>query len=275
MTSNLLENYKILQFKYNDASTCVRHIFYKQHTIRAIQESKPSDKTVFCANIPPWMDSDVIKMFFEKYGKIENVFMEFEPSTGEPSKPSDKYFPDERDPYKTGNGFKFAYIVFERSSSVRSCMNSADADAVYTICTQEKPVVTGIKKYIQEYNNQIVEKEVLLGEVQEYMKTFDDNVNKKAEEDDNAEIPDEDGWVTVTGSSKKSAKEKQKEQIEVKKQRKTPGRAMKKKGRELKNFYSHQIKDEKINRIRELRAKFEEDKAKIAKMKADRKFKPF
>ena len=52
-------------------------------------------------------------------------------------------------------------------------------------------------------------------------------------------------------------------------------RKKKKKQTVLKNFYAHQMKDEKIHHIQDLRKKFEEDKQKIAKMKADRKFRPF
>ena len=43
----------------------------------------------------------------------------------------------------------------------------------------------------------------------------------------------------------------------------------------IRGFYSHQIKEDKMNNIRALREKFEEDKQKIAKMKQERKFRPF
>ena len=69
----------------------------------------------------------------------------------------------------------------------------------------------------------------------------------------------------------KAKKSDELNQVRGKKNRKKK----KKKTTELKNFYAHQIKDEKINHIKELRQKFEEDKAKVAKMKADRKFRPF
>ncbi len=52
-------------------------------------------------------------------------------------------------------------------------------------------------------------------------------------------------------------------------------RLKKKKGKELQHFYSHQLKDDKIAKIRELREKFEQDKLKISQMKAERKFRPF
>jgi ribosomal RNA-processing protein 7 len=44
---------------------------------------------------------------------------------------------------------------------------------------------------------------------------------------------------------------------------------------ELKNFYSFQQRQEKQNTLLRLREQFEEDKRKIAELKAQRKFKPF
>lgn len=53
------------------------------------------------------------------------------------------------------------------------------------------------------------------------------------------------------------------------------GRKKKKKTLELKNFYRHQIREAKREQLAKLREKFEEDKARIDRMKAARKFKPF
>lgn len=50
---------------------------------------------------------------------------------------------------------------------------------------------------------------------------------------------------------------------------------VKRKNKELQNFYRHQIREEKREKLITLRKKFEEDKQKIAKMIAQRKFKPF
>lgn len=47
------------------------------------------------------------------------------------------------------------------------------------------------------------------------------------------------------------------------------------KEKELKNFYRFQMREDKQSKLVELRKKFEEDKARVAKMKANRSFKPF
>lgn len=50
---------------------------------------------------------------------------------------------------------------------------------------------------------------------------------------------------------------------------------MKKNEKELTNFYKFQIREQKQNKLFDLRKKFDEDREKVAQMKAGRKFKPF
>jgi ribosomal RNA-processing protein 7 len=50
---------------------------------------------------------------------------------------------------------------------------------------------------------------------------------------------------------------------------------VRRKEKELHNFYRHQVREDKREKLVNLRQKFEEDKAKIAQLKAQRKFKPF
>lgn len=51
-------------------------------------------------------------------------------------------------------------------------------------------------------------------------------------------------------------------------------RRKKKQPLELKNFYRHQIREAKQEQLKKLRARFEDDKARIEKMKRIRKFRP-
>jgi ribosomal RNA-processing protein 7 len=80
---------------------------------------------------------------------------------------------------------------------------------------------------------------------------------------------DEDGFMLVKHRKKKR-------RTETPKRGKMEKRArLKKKGGELKNFYRYQMREEKREKLADLRKKFEEDKIKIASMKLARKFKPF
>ncbi len=72
--------------------------------------------------------------------------------------------------------------------------------------------------------------------------------------------PDEEGWVTVT--------RKRPLQPHMPPQRR-------KKKKKLVNFYSFQQRETQREHIANLRRRFEEDKQRVAEMKARRKFKPF
>ena len=49
----------------------------------------------------------------------------------------------------------------------------------------------------------------------------------------------------------------------------------KKKSTELANFYRFQMRQDKHNKLEDLRKKFEHDREKVAILKSKRKFKPF
>ena len=48
----------------------------------------------------------------------------------------------------------------------------------------------------------------------------------------------------------------------------------KRKRKELENFYKYQVKEGKLRKLDELKAKFEVDKKKQLEMKQERKFRP-
>lgn len=83
---------------------------------------------------------------------------------------------------------------------------------------------------------------------------------------------DDDGFQLVKPRKKRTRTE------ELPRRGSGEKRLRKKKGtggsKELKNFYHFQQKEASQKKIFELRKKFEEDKAKVAAMKAARKFKP-
>ena len=102
------------------------------------------------------------------------------------------------------------------------------------------------------------------------MKDHDEKVAREKVEMDEMGQPDDEGWITVTKQDKKKGKKMRDDDKDKDKK----GRRKKKK-QHLQNFYAFQVKEDKLNRIQELRKKFEEDKKKIAKMKTERKFRPF
>jgi len=269
--ANLVEGFRILHVKFREDCKTAHDVFFKPHSVRSEEVKKPSDRTIFAANIPPWATVDSVKRIFQPNGPIEAVYFQNEPSVGSPPEPSDPHFPDHDDPYRVGYGFKYAYIVFARPSGQLNAMTKMDVSFPRCCSTKEHPIALGVKKWVNEYNSGIVKESTLQESVDKYMKEYDTKVSKEKQEEEELGEPDEDGWVTVTKAAKKPAAPVKKEsETSVRKNGKK-----KKKKSELKNFYTFQMKDEKLNRIQELRRKFEEDKKKITKMKMERKFRPF
>ena len=90
------------------------------------------------------------------------------------------------------------------------------------------------------------------------------------------EAGDDDGWITVSRHTSK--KSKPLGNASSKGQAKIKAKDSKRRHRkELLNFYKFQTREKKLDRLNELKDRFEADKIKQAKMKQDRqdrKFRP-
>ena len=90
------------------------------------------------------------------------------------------------------------------------------------------------------------------------------------------EAGDDDGWITVSRHTSK--KTKPLGNLSAKGQAKIKAKDTKRRHRkELVNFYKFQTREKKLDRLKELKDKFEADKIKRTKMKQDRqdrKFRP-
>jgi ribosomal RNA-processing protein 7 len=94
----------------------------------------------------------------------------------------------------------------------------------------------------------------------------------KLARDKAATLPDEDGFITVHRKRKRpTTAEEEREAYANHKKKRTRG---KKRQTELKHFYRFQIREEKRERLAELRQNFEQDKARVQRMKQQRKFRP-
>lgn len=123
--------------------------------------------------------------------------------------------------------------------------------------------ITNIQKYINKYENEHTPFKKYQSEIENALiecAKREEQINDERKKQEQKDI--EEGWTVV-------------------KKRKTntdddlPKKNKKKKKTELKNFYRFQFREEKRNRLAQLREQFEKDKEKIRKMKEQRKFKPF
>lgn len=82
-------------------------------------------------------------------------------------------------------------------------------------------------------------------------------------------------YVLLFLSNSKKRKLSQTGDVEGNRGNKSRNRNKHKKPAELSNFYRFQMRQDKQNKLEDLRIKFEKDRQKVAMLKTNRKFKPF
>lgn len=247
MTSKEVINFKVLPLQFASNSTSYHTLFIKEHFARMNDDSKPLGQTLFLLNIPPYVTKENLKTLFASFGNIQEVI-----------------FDDSEDNFTKNDGFKKGFIVFKTRDALIKALNVSKLNV---LSTKENSLKIGIEKWIEEYNDSIKSHEELQSEINEFMENFNENgkMHKSNITDDN------DGWTVVTKAGRKaglSRKESVQNNLDVKNIKKT-------KKKELKNFYTFQIRETQMKNIAELRKNYEEAKNKVKLMKAARKFKPY
>ncbi|KAK7491849.1 hypothetical protein BaRGS_00016868 [Batillaria attramentaria] len=262
-----IQGFTVVPVRFDASCQSQHYLYTKKHTTRETDEVKPREKTLFVLNVPPYATEGSLRQAFSCCGKVMKVYLHDKPTKGEPPVETSQFFPE----HATPKGFKVAYIVFKRSDSVQKALTLPYSKPLL-LSTAENPVVTGIEKWKQHYLDQTTDVAEMKKEVTRFMEEYDKKVEeeqKQAKEMDG--VPDDDGWITVT----RVGKNKGAPRTEAEEKRVTIKDRKKRKEKELVNFYSFQIRESKKQHIVELRKKFEEDKQRIAMMKAARKFRPY
>lgn len=170
--------------------------------------------------------------------------------------------------------FHDALVVFKNALGGDK-LAAREKDDPFVLQSDKRKPVTGIRQLISDYSSDIItDWNHFQKDIDDFMVVYD---AKKATEDERlkemGEEADEDGWVTVTAKSKKGAKKRGNNNNNNERARARAKAGAKNK--ELLNFYKFQKKEKKEDLIQSLREKFEEDKKRVATMRAERKFKPY
>ncbi|KAG7216213.1 hypothetical protein INR49_029062 [Caranx melampygus] len=257
--------------QFNSDSATQHKVYVKEHRVRAEKSShRPMDRTLFVLNIPPYCPEAVVRELFSQFGSVQSVELRDYPGSSQESGPKlSKYFrPAEK------KGFKVGYIVFHKSSSI----NAAKAhphNVPLVVSTEQHPVKTGVQKWIQQYTDSFVQPDKLQQIVDSFMANYDKRKEEEAErqkKEAEEQQEDEEGWVKVTKGHKGA---KARPHSEAANQKTLQKEMRKKKRKELMNFYTWQHRNTQKEHIAELRKKFEEDKQRIALLRAQRKFRPY
>ncbi|XP_070704465.1 ribosomal RNA-processing protein 7 homolog A [Pempheris klunzingeri] len=263
--------FTVLPLQFSSDSVAQHKLYVKEHKVRAEKSShRPLDRTLFVLNIPPYCSQDVVKDLFSQFGSVQSVEIRDHPGSSQDSGPmlSKLFKPAEK------RGFKVGYIVFQNSSSVAAA-KSHPHDVPLVVCTEQRPVRTGVHKWIQQYTQSFIRSDKLQQLVDSFMGGYDKRKEEEAErqrKEAEQEQEDEEGWVKVTRGPKGA---KARPHSEKANKRTLQKEIQKKKRKELMNFYTWQHRNTQKEHIAELRKKFEEDKQRIALLRAQRKFRPY
>jgi len=262
--------FKVLPVQFSAESASVHCLYYKQHAVRATIPEKPTDRTLFVVNVPPYMDEASMKRLFKDCGKMRRVFFHKRPTPGVPEEDKSRFFPT-AEPIQ---GYKVAYCVFTRPEALQTALalDLTRDSPPRLLSTDKHPFHAGVVRWQMEYNESVVDEAALKVEVDEYMASHDQRVTEEirlAREREGQ--PDADGWITVTRHGKRPVARR----TEGLDQRLKEKMKRKRAKQQMVNLYNFQIKDTKMAQLTKLREKFEEDKQKIGRMRAERKFKPY
>nr|XP_039267916.1 ribosomal RNA-processing protein 7 homolog A-like [Styela clava] len=272
-----------IRIKFDDTTTCVHDLLYKENKTRTEDINKPKNRTLLVTNVPPYCTEGNLRRYFSKFGEVENVTLERKLGndvSGLVSKTIlDKPTIDDLKFFQScdaTHGFCYAFVVFKDTESLTNSLRGAgkpiNKQTVFVLSNKEKPVAVGMKKWVRQYIKRFPNKSLLQNNIDKYMENYDTALQKATEKEENAaEEADEDGWVKVTRKGKNPVIARtEANQLKAKAKEK-----MRRKRKDLLNSYSYQIRESKREKIAELRKKFEEDKERVQQMRDSRRFRPF
>ncbi|XP_071524194.1 ribosomal RNA-processing protein 7 homolog A-like [Panulirus ornatus] len=166
-TVSSVHGFQVVGLIFSEKSKGVHQLLWKKHSGRLYNKSKPPDRTLFIVNVPPYCTKDAFQRLFAEFGKVENVYFHKKPSSSPPEQEKYPHFSSMVPVF----GFKVAYVVFKHSSAIKKAM-SVPPSTVLVLSTKEHPVLTGMQKWQQEYNKELVSRTALSGEIKSLMSEY-------------------------------------------------------------------------------------------------------
>ena len=136
---------KIIKLKYDLTYDAYREVLFCEHKTEKPCPEKPLKRTLFLSKVPPWANECGLKRVFACNGSVQKVFLSKKASSGLTDEDSRDYSGVDRFlwPAKDTSGFKFAYVVYEKPSSVTKALHTMDLSRPYILSDDENPTLTG------------------------------------------------------------------------------------------------------------------------------------
>ncbi|KAF9461978.1 ribosomal RNA-processing protein 7-domain-containing protein [Collybia nuda] len=298
---------------YSPSST--HYIYVRPHsgTKKSPQKTLPDGRTLFLVNLPPDATERELVLLFKSYGTVERVIFDLdavelhheeqssdeemedvtkvaEGEAGAEDKPRKrrKVAKDETPkviPLPSSNirtlrqSGRSAHLIFLDASSLDRAMASASKPRAWPTSSGEP---SGISHYMALYDSLRPPLDVVQAHADSTMELYEYELQKtkqKSKFRKGEAIVDEDGFTLVTrggaygqtlGGGVGVASKRFQQNGQTKR-----NRGKKKEAQEKEGFYGFQKAEKQRNKLMELKKGWEEDKAKVEKLKASRRFKPY
>ncbi|KAL6071254.1 Ribosomal RNA-processing protein 7 A [Balamuthia mandrillaris] len=226
-----------------------------------------ADRTLLIQNPIYDCTAEDLERIFSRCGKIRSIAFKSKPQPG--SKRLKAELALDLDPLSD----IYVHLVFEEVESVAVAL-ATDWASLSSQLTEQGDQ-RGVEKWISDYHKARPDPAKVQAQVDAFMFEFDKKQEiQRKEEEASWGKPDEDGFILV--QSKRGRKRLSDGTIAVTGTRVTKKLIAKgKQERVLSDFYRFQKRELRRQELADLRVKFEEDKKKIAMLRAARKFKPF
>ncbi|KYR00234.1 hypothetical protein DLAC_03392 [Tieghemostelium lacteum] len=241
-----------------ESSNIKKYLYIKKET----GKKWPQNKTLFVCNLPNDCTTlESVRRYF-KNDNIESVeFTVHNDKQQNEEEDEDQMDVDDFENWdekveKASSGV--AHLVFKDSDSLQSFLKKS-----LNVLIEPVPTIDGFEQMLKNYQQKYVEDyDQLQQSLDKIIMDYDKKVlQQKIQARLNKNQEDDEGFVLVGNSGGKALSV---EQIKAREEKK-----------KQKNFYGFQHRQQKKEELDTLRKKFEEDKQRISKMQAGRKFKPY
>ncbi|KAJ3173785.1 Ribosomal RNA-processing protein 7 [Geranomyces variabilis] len=262
----------------------VHYLFIRAHEPRKPDPSLPAGRTLFIANVPTDATTAHFARLFRRCGVVERVAW---------GGGGGGVGVTTRDGVRRTGGH--AHVVFKQHDAVENAVgmksrarvwsaesvvdedndNDDDVDPAKA-AAKKTTLLSGLAKYLAGHYAARPTLATLAAETNSTLAAFEDAERAaRAAIESARNVPDADGFVTVVRGRGRKGMNSDGQGASVTAARAEDLKKLKPKKKELVDFYRFQLRENKRNQLADLRRKFEDDKQKIAALRANRRFNPY
>lgn len=236
-------HFAVLRAFIGSDSTRLRYLFLRPHV-----DESTEHPSLFVTGIPAGVTDEEFVRFAMKFGHVHTAALH-------PSRLS-------------------AIIVFASDKGMHSMMKAAKKGKPVIIERQVKKEAYGLKSWVKQHKAMKPGNAVLQRRLDVWMEDYEDK--EKKEKEAALKAMEEDGWTVVQRHKgrKKNTNESSGVTVGAVAAAAAEEMAKTKVQKSHENFYKFQQREKRKSDIMELREKFQQDKERLAELRASRKFKP-